>query len=191
AKPKFRYQKIIEDQQFPNIINRQFSSSKPNQKWTSDMTYIKTAQGNVYLGVIMDIFSRKIISWKVSSRMTSAFIVELIRNALIKRSTSSNLILHTDRGSQYTSHEVRQFLDTNHINHSFSKPGYPWDNAVTEAFIKYAKKEEFNRRKFNNIIEVRQAAFTYIEGFYNTRRPHSANDLMSPNQKESNFHTNH
>ncbi|TYC48363.1 IS3 family transposase [Weissella muntiaci] len=189
VKPKFRYRKKFENQQLPNILDQQFFTEQPNRKWTSDMTFIRTITVNVYLDIIIDAFSRKIISWKISPRMTSQFIVELISNALRKRKTSSNLILHTDRGSQYTSHAVRQFLYPNQINHSFSKIGYPWDNAITESFFKYTKKEEYNRRKFHDISEVRKAAFNYIEGFYNTRRPHSANKFMSPNQKELEFYT--
>ncbi|MGA3436553.1 integrase core domain-containing protein [Lactiplantibacillus plantarum] len=119
--------------------------------------------------------------------MDQNLILSTFQKAVTYRQPDENLLMHTDRGSQYLAHDVRQFLDQHHMTHSYSKPGYPWDNAVTEALFKYLKQEELSRRHFKNLIKVKQAVFQYIEGFYNPRRPHSANNLLAPDQKEAKY----
>jgi putative transposase len=119
--------------------------------------------------------------------MDSPFVIQTLKQALDVRKPDNTVLFHSDRGSQYTSLSFRRFCDENNVTQSFSKKGYPWDNSVMEAFFKYAKQEEFSRRSFVNISEVKMAAFQYIEGFYNSKRPHSANKMLTPNQKEAMF----
>ena len=173
-----------------NHLKQKFNPPQPNQVWVSDITYIKISGGFVYLCAIMDLFSRKIIAFRVHHNMDSSFVTQTLRDALNRRKPHSSLLFHSDRGSQYTSSSFRKFCDENNIVQSFSKKGYPWDNSVMEAFFKYAKMEEFSRKSFANISEVKMAAFQYIEGFYNSRRPHSANLMLSPNEKEQSFNLN-
>ena len=170
-----------------NYLEQKFNPPAPNQVWASDITYIKISSGFAYLCVIMDLFSRKIIAYRVHHKMDSAFVVQTLREALNRRKPDNALLFHSNRGTQYTSGSFRTFCDENNIVQSFSKKGYPWDNSVMESFFKYAKQEEFSRRSFINISEVKMAAFEYIEGFYNSRRPHSANQMLTPNEKDASF----
>lgn len=170
-----------------NHINQNFNVSQPNEVWVSDLTYIKTQRGFVYLCVILDLFTRKVIAWKTSTKMDVSLIKDCTEKALNTREPKHAVIFHSDRGSQYTSFIFRKFLDSNNIIQSFSKLAHPWDNAVMESFFKYMKKEELNRRTFKNIHEVYQSCFEYIEGFYNSMRPHSANSMMTPNAKENKY----
>ena len=170
-----------------NRLNQQFNPDRPNCVWVCDITYVKTGAGFSYLCVILDLFARKVISFRVSNHMTVSLVIDTLKDALQKRMPASNLLFHSDHGSQFTSKEFRTFLDSSGITQSFSKPGHPWDNAVMECFFKYLKHEELNRRSFSHISELKLAVFQYIEGFYNEIRPHSANNMLSPNQKERNF----
>lgn len=180
--------KVLQTQESPsqctNYLEQKFNPPEPNQVWVSDITYIKISSGFAYLCVIMDLFSRKIIAFRVHHRMDSSFVIQTLNNALETRKPQDSLLFHSDRGSQYTSHSFRRFCDENNIVQSFSKKGYPWDNSVVESFFKYAKQEEFSRRSFTSVSEVKLAAFEYIEGFYNSKRPHSANKMLTPNEKE-------
>lgn len=170
-----------------NHLEQKFNPPAPNQVWVSDITFIKISGGFVYLCAIMDLFSRKIIAYRVHHKMDSPFVIQTLKQALNKRKPASSILFHSDRGSQYTSSDFRKFCDQNHITQSFSKKGYPWDNSVMESFFKYAKLEEFSRKSFLNISQVKSSAFEYIDGFYNSRRPHSANLMLSPNDKELSF----
>jgi len=167
-----------------NHLEQKFNPPGPNQVWVSDITYVGISGGFAYLCAIMDLFSRKIIAFRVHHKMDSPFVIQTLRQALDLRKPDHTILFHSDRGSQYTSSSFRKFCDENNITQSFSKKGYPWDNSVMEAFFKYAKQEEFSRRNFANVSEVKMAAFQYIEGFYNSRRPHSANQMLTPNEKE-------
>jgi putative transposase len=183
-KPKFIHSHSSLNFDHPNHVQQQFNVDCPNEVWVSDITYIKTQYGFVYLCVILDLFARKVIAWKVSSKMDVSLIKDCVQKALDSRKITSSLIFHSDRGSQYTSFTFRKFLDDANIIQSFSKLAHPWDNAVMESFFKYMKKEELNRRNFKTIQDVSLSCFEYIEGFYNSMRPHSANQMMTPNSKE-------
>lgn len=187
TKPKFLYAKPKVSLACPNHLKQQFNPTEPNRVWTSDISYIPVKNSFVYLCVILDLYSRKVIAWKVRTRMTTSLVLDTLQTALDKRKPTQRLLFHTDRGTQYTSSEMRQFLDRHSLTYSYSKKGYPWDNAVTEAFFKYMKKEELDRRVFKTIQEVTLSSFEYIEGFYNPKRPHSANNMLTPNQKEQNY----
>lgn len=188
SKPKFRYHKPSVSLDYPNRLNQQFNPSKPNRAWVSDITYIPVKNKFVYLCVIMDLFSRKVIAWKLSHRMTTSLVIDTLSNALTQRQPNESVLFHSDRGSQYTSVAFRQFLDVHNLVPSYSKPGYPYDNAVIESFFKYLKRDELNRRNFTSLEEVSLATFSYIEGWYNNRRPHSHNKMLTPNEKEQQFY---
>ena len=174
-------------EQAENILKRQFSPPAPNMVWASDITCIRTIKGRLYLCVIIDLFARKVIAWTVSSSQRTKFIAELLLRAWKLRRNPKSVIFHSDRGTQYTSKIFRQLIDELGFRQSLSAPGCPYDNAVVEAFFKFLKKEEINRRKFSQIEEVKQSVFSYIEGYYNKKRPHSANGGLSPDEKEAEF----
>ena len=191
VKPRFKYHKSFEESfDKRNFVNQNFNPSKPNNLWFSDISYISLKNRFVYLCVIMDAFSRKIISWKISTNMRSSLILDTLKQAVEIRKIKDPLIFHSDRGSQYLSKEVRMFLEDKKITPSYSKTAYPWDNAVVESFFKYLKKEEIHRRKFTTINEVKLSCFEYIDGFYNSRRPQKNLNNLSPNQKEDIYFNN-
>jgi len=170
-----------------NLTNRQFTTNKPNLVWCSDITYIKTSSGFVYLCVIIDLFSRKVIAYTVSSVQNSNLIISTLQKAINSRNVSGNIIFHSDRGSQYTSAQTARFCDFHNITRSFSGVANPYDNAVAESFFKFLKHEELKRKRFTNLLQVKSAVFEYIEGFYNSKRPHSFNNMLPPNTKENLF----
>ena len=172
-----------------NMLKRQFNPPAPNLVWVSDITVIRAAKGRFYLCVIIDLFARKVIAWSISSTQNAKFVTELVLKAWRLRKNPKSVIFHSDRGTQYTSKELRQLLDRIGFRQSFSAPGCPYDNAVAEAFFKFLKKEEVNRRRFLQIEEVKQSLFSYIEGYYNKKRPHEANGGLSPDEKEAEFWT--
>ena len=188
SKPAFIKQKRQVSLERPNHLNQAFKPPAPNQVWTSDFSYIPVGKkGFVYLCVILDLFSRKVIAWSVGPKIDSKLAVSTLTKAISSRKLESPVLFHTDQGSQYTSSLFRKYLDSQPITQSLSKPGYPWDNAVTESFFKYMKKEELNRRTFSTLQEVQLSCFEYIEGFYNTQRPHGTLDMLTPNEMEEKY----
>lgn len=176
----------------PNHLKQAFNPPAPNQVWTSDFSYIPMGNKSfVYLCVILDLFSRKIIALSVSKKIDTALAITTLEKAIQVRKPQASVLFHTDQGSQYTSFEFRKFLENHSIVQSLSKPGYPWDNAVTEAFFKYMKKEELNRRTFSSLQEVQLACFEYIEGFYNSQRPHGTLNMLTPNEMEDKYFDSH
>ncbi|MBC1533908.1 DDE-type integrase/transposase/recombinase, partial [Listeria seeligeri] len=131
TKPNFLYAKLKVSLACPNHLNQQFNPTKPNPVWTSDISYIPVNNGFVYLCVILDLYSRKVIAWKVRTRITTSLVLDRLQTASDKCKPAQLLLFHTDRGTQYTSSEIRQFLDHHSLTYSYSKKGYPWDNAVT------------------------------------------------------------
>ena len=174
-----------------NHLRQQFSQSSPNLVWVSDFTYIKAGGKWYYLCVIIDLFSRKVIAWHISSNPDSELVIITFKKAYEARNAPYGLIFHSDRGSQYTSSKFRNLLDSLDVVQSFSKKGYPFDNAVCESFFKYLKKEETNRRSYATLNELNLSVFSYIEGFYNSRRPHSYLNYLTPNEAETNYWRNH
>ena len=170
-----------------NLLRQRFNTDVPNRVWASDITYIKTSKGFCYLCVVLDLYSRKVIGWEVSRKANSQLVASTLEKALKARGWPNGVLFHSDRGTQYTSKEFRKYADSKGIVQSFSAPGYPYDNAVVEAFFKFLKKEETDRRHFADEGEVRTSVFAYIEGHYNLKRPHGANDMLSPNEKELDF----
>ena len=168
-----------------NRLNRDFNPKHPNAVWCSDITYIWTTEGFVYLTSIMDLFSRKIISWHLSKTLEVSSVIEAIHEAKTKRNLDSPVIIHSDRGSQYVSNEYKRI--TTGMKHSYSRKANPWDNACIEAFHSLIKREWLHRFKIDNYNHARQLVFEYIEAFYNTVRSHSHCGHLSPVEYEQLF----
>ena len=165
-----------------NILDEHFNPDRPNAVWCTDITYIWTFDGFVYLTSIMDLFARKIIAWTLSETMEVSCVIDTINKAKERRNTDLPLIIHSDRGSQYVSQAYRDA--TQKMTRSYSHTGYPYDNACIESFHALIKREWLNRFKIFNYSHAYRLVFEYIETFYNTVRIHSHCDYMSPNDFE-------
>ena len=168
-----------------NLLEQRFNPKGPNQIWAGDITFVRVNGIFCYVCVIMDLFSRKIIAYKAGSRINTQLTIETLRLACSRRNHTEGTIFHSDRGCQYTSGDYRKETENTGIIQSFSAKGHPYDNAVVESFFKYLKHEELNRRSYANISELNDSLFAYIDGFYNAKRPHGANNGLSPNEKEA------
>ena len=171
--------------QLKNILNEEFNPPQPDAVWCSDITYIWTFNGFVYLTSIMDLYSRKIIAWTLSESLEARWVTETIRKARERRHVDKPLILHSDRGIQYVCREYKEA--TKGIQLSYSKKAYPWDNACIEAFHALIKREWLNRFKIVDYSHAYRLVFEYIETFYNTVRIHSHCGYFSPNEYEWNY----
>ena len=169
-----------------NILNEQFNPDQPDAVWVSDITYIWTFDGFVYLTSIMDLYSRKIIAWVMSETLEASHVVECIEKAKKIRRITHPLIIHTDRGCQYVSDAFRKA--TEGMVNSYSKKAYPWDNACIESFHALLKREWINRFKIFNYRHAYKLVFEYIETFYNTVRIHSHCGYLSPDQYEEEYY---
>lgn len=187
VKPKSFFSKN-NDEGLINHLNQNFNPKSPNKVWVSDITYVKTANGFAYLCVVMDLFSRKVISYKTSTNIDTQLVLKTFDSALKSRNYPKGVMFHSDRGTQYTSKEFRKVLDKTNFVQSFSAKGHPYDNAVIESFFRYLKHEELNRRNFNSLQELNLSLFEYIESFYNRTRPHSANNNLAPIEKENEYY---
>ena len=168
-----------------NHLQQKFNQKAPNLVWVSDITYIKADGKWYYLCIVMDLYSRKVISWHISANADAALTITAFRKAYQKRNAPYGLMFHSDRGTQYTAFSFRQLLDALHVVQSFSKKGYPFDNACCECFFKYLKKEETDRKRYHSGQELQLSLFEYIEGFYNSKRPHSTLGMLTPNEVEA------
>jgi len=169
----------------PNLLNRKFKVDEPNQVWVGDITYIWTDMGWLYLATVIDLFSRKVVGWSISNRMKTSLVNDAMLMAIWQRKPPKGLIWHTDRGSQYASKEHRALLKQYHIQQSMSRKGNCWDNAVAESFFHTLKTELVFHERYKTREQAHASIFEYIEVFYNRKRRHSANNLMSP----ANFET--
>lgn len=167
-----------------NILQRQFHAVKPNQRWVTDITYIPTMEGWLYLAVIMDLYSRRIVGWSMSNRLQELLVIDAMRMALFRRKVKSSLLLHSDRGSQYASDNFQKLLRENDINCSMSRKGNCWDNAAMESFFHSLKTECVNHENFKTRDDAKKIIFDYIEVFYNKQRRHSFLNYMSPENYE-------
>lgn len=175
---------------FENKLNRQFSVNKPNQAYVSDITYVWTAEGWLYLAVVIDLFSRKVIGWSMSSRMKAQIACDALKTALWQRPSVTEVIVHSDRGSQYASKAYRTLLTTYGCIGSMSRKGNCWDNAVAESFFGRLKEELVHWRSYQTRYEAQQDILNYITMFYNSGRLHSALGYNTPNQVESDYFLN-
>ena len=165
-----------------NILDKQFNPKRTNAVWCTDITYIWTQNGFVYLSCVMNLFARKIIAWTLADTMEVPTVVETINKAKARRNIYMPLIIHSDRGSQYVSNAWRDA--TRSMQRSYSHSGYPYDNACIESFHSLIKREWLNRFNIRNYNHAYRLIFEYIETFYNTVRIHSHCDYMSPDEFE-------
>lgn len=164
----------------PNRLNREFTRSAPNQAWVTDITYVKTHEGWLYLAVVLDLFSRRVIGWSMQSRITKDLVLDALLMAVWKRNPQEKVLVHSDQGSQYTSHDWNHFLKFHNLEASMSRRGNCHDNAVAESFFQLLKRERIKRKVYKTRDEAREDIFDYIEMFYNPKRRHSWNDQLSP-----------
>ena len=167
-----------------NLIKRRFTASAPDKVWTSDITYIWTRQGWLYLSVFLDVCSRRIVGWSMKNRITDQLVIDAFKQALVHRKASPGLMVHSDRGSQYCSSFFKELLDKAGCYQSMSNTGNCYDNAITESFFATLKKEHVFHERFETRDEARRSIFKYIEMFYNRKRLHSSLGGLSPNQYE-------
>ena len=188
-RPKHRssHPSRTEDNACRNHLKQRFSQDAPNLVWVSDFTDIKAGGKWCYLCVVIDLFSRKVVSWQLSDKADTALVMNAFRKAYEKRGRPQGLMFHSDRGTQYTAEPFRKLLDELHVVQSFSKKGYPFDNAVCESFFRQFKREEADRRTYRSRQELYLAVFEYIEGFYNSHRPHASLGWLTPDQVEADF----
>jgi transposase InsO family protein len=158
----------------PNLLDRDFMADRPNQKWAGDISYIWTREGWLYLAVILDLHSRRVIGWAVSNRMKRDLAIRALKMAIALRSPPFGCIFHSDRGSQYCSHDYQKVLREHGLQASMSGKGNCYDNAAVETFFKTIKAELIWRRSWETRRQAETAIFQYINGFYNPRRRHSA-----------------
>lgn len=172
-----------------NILNRDFTATRPDQRWVTDITYIWTDEGWSYLAAILDLYSRRVVGWALSASLTTELPLKALHNALQARAPAPGLLHHSDRGCQYTSHDYREELARHGITVSMSRRGNCWDNAVAESFFATLKTELVQRRRWHSRLELRAALFEYLESFYNRHRLHSALDYRTPAAVEAEFQT--
>lgn len=171
----------------PNHLQRQFDVQEPNKVWVTDITYLRTHEGWLFLSVVMDLFSRQIIGWSMNERMTSDLALNALLMAVWRRKPQSEVMVHSDQGSQFSSYDWQDFLRANNLLGSMSRRGNCHDNAVAESFFQLLKRERIKRKTYTTREEARQDVFDYIEMFYNPKRRHShANDL-SPVEYEKQY----
>ena len=170
-----------------NILARDFVATHSNQKLVSDITYIQTTEGWLYLAVILDLYSRKVIGWSMNERMTVQIVCDALQMALFRRKSLENAIIHSDRGGQYCANDYRELLKKHSLIQSMSRKGNCWDNAVAESFFHSLKVETLHGEKMMDRESTRQAVFEYIEVDYNQKRRHSSLGYLSPLEYEMKF----
>lgn len=173
-----------------DLLKRDFSPQAPNRVWWCDITYIWTQQGFIYLTSIMDLYSRRILAWEVSSDLSVEGVVRCIEKAKQQRQYDKPIVIHSDRGSQYVSKAYQDVLGSG-FERSYSRKANPWDNACIESFHALIKREWLNRYSFSDMASARRAIFEYIETFYNRSRIHSTLAYVSPIQVELLYYQAH
>lgn len=187
AKAGYRTRRYVAGKPFeliPDLVKRKFEVSSPNRVWVSDITYIRTWEGWLYLAIVMDLFSRKIVGWATRSTMHKELVLDAVMKA-IKTRRPKNTIIHSDQGSQYGSDDWRRFCRSNKLEPSMSRRGNCWDNAVAESFFSSLKKERIKKRIYNNRNIATADVSDYIESFYNRTRRHQHIGGVSPEAFEA------
>ena len=173
-----------------NVLERDFEAAGPNQRWVADFTYVDTAEGWLFLAVVLDLFSRRVVGWSMQEQMTSQLVMDALTMALWRRGKPKALIHHSDQGSQYTSEDFQRLLAHHGIACSMSRKGDCWDNAAMESFFASLKKERvYTQPRYRTRDEARADLFQYIEGFYNSQRRHKKLGQISPVDFEQRFST--
>lgn len=165
-----------------NLLDRNFQPSAPNQAWTSDITYLWTEEGWLYLAIVMDLFNREIVGWSLKPRMTSEIVTDALTMAWFRKRPAPGLLHHSDRGSQYASHAFQEKLRKYGMTCSMSRKGNCWDNAPTESWFNSFKNERIHGVRYATHADMKAASFEYIEVFYNRKRLHSTLGYRSPVQ---------
>ncbi|MCT4501782.1 IS3 family transposase [Pseudomonas sivasensis] len=181
----------------PNLLKRQFDVVEPNKVWVTDITYIRTYEGWLYLAVVLDLFSRQVVGWSMKSQMTSDLAIEALMTsdlaidallmAVWRRKPKQEVMVHSDQGSQYSSSDWRSFLKANNLVASMSRRGNCHDNAVAESFFQLLKRERIKRKIYTTREDARSDVFDYIEMFYNVKRRHGFNNQLSPVEFEKRY----
>ena len=187
ARPRLNSANDRQYQYYPNKLKRKFFTDAPNKVWVSDITYAKVGMDFLYLCVIIDLFSRKVVGYSISEYINTALITEAFQSAFTSRNHPTNLIFHSDQGTQYTSFEFRMLLKHSGVKQSFSAPGCPYDNAVVESFFASIKKEDFRRNFYISEEDFRIAVDKYID-YYNDYRSHQRLGYLTPNEAEAAFY---
>ena len=169
----------------PHLLDRDFDPASPNMVWAGDITYIRTQKGWLYLAVVLDLYSRRVVGWSMANHMRASLVINAMQAAVGSRGRGKSLMFHSDRGSQYASHDFRCRLRGLGITQSMSRVGNCWDNAVVESFFGTLKQELVLNSTFYSHEDARRAIHEYIEVFYNRRRAHSTLGYMSPAEFES------
>ncbi len=163
-----------------NGLDRQFEVAAPDTVWVTDITYIRTHEGWLYLSVVIDLFSRRVVGWSAQSRMTTDLPLQALLAAVWRRKPKHRVMIHSDQGSQFTSREWQTFLGQHNLEASMSRRGNCHDNAVAESFFQLLKRERIRRKTYQTRDAARQDVFEYIEMFYNPKRKHTNNGMLSP-----------
>lgn len=164
----------------PNVLDRQFHAPIPNRKWIADFTYIWTAEGWLYVAAVIDLFSRRVVGWSMSTSMTAQLVTDALLMAIWRRGKPDALLHHSDQGSQYTSEQFRKLMEDNGVTCSMSRSGNVWDNAAMESFFSSLKTERTARKVYRTRDQAKADVFDYIECFYNPKRRHSTLGYLSP-----------
>ena len=172
----------------PNLLKQDFTASEPCQKWVGDITYVPTGEGWLYLATVIDLFSRKVIGWAISKRMTKRLVIDAMKIAITNERPAAGLIFHSDRGSQYASYDFQDLLREHQIRQSMSGKGDCYDNACAESFFATIKKELIHRRRFSTRSQATLAMVNYIVSWYNPKRIHSALGDLSPMEFEQEYY---
>jgi len=163
-----------------NKVAQNFDTQAPDQTWVTDITYIRTHEGWVYLSVVIDLFSRRVVGWSMQSRMTTDLALQALLMAVWRRKPKNTVMVHSDQGSQFTSREWQTFLQQHNLEASMSRRGNCHDNAVAESFFQLLKRERIRRKTYATREDARADVFEYIEMFYNPQRKHTNNGMLSP-----------
>ena len=163
-----------------NVLDRQFTADRPNQKWVADFTYIWTAEGWLYVAAVIDLFSRRVVGWSMSDTMTAQLVTDALIMAIWRRGKPDALLHHSDQGSQYTSEQFQRLMADYGVTCSMSRSGNVWDNAAMESFFSSLKTERIGKKVYRTRVQAKADVFDYIECFYNPTRRHSTLGYLSP-----------
>lgn len=172
----------------PNRLQWQFNPEAPDERWVTDITYIRIHEDWLYLAVVVDLFSRKVIGWSMQPRMTKDIVLNSLLMAVWRRNPQKQALVHSDQGSQYTSHEWQSFLKSHELKGSMSRRGNCHDNAVTESFFQLLKRERIKKKIYVTREEARSDIFDYIEMFYNSKRWYGSSDQMPLTEYENQYY---
>jgi putative transposase len=171
----------------PNRLQQQFDVTEPNRVWVTDITYIRTHEGWLFLAAVLDLFSRQVVGWSMHSRMDKELALNALLMAVWRRQPRQTVTVHSDQGSQFSSYDWQAFLKAHNLQASMSRRGNCYDNAVAESFFQLLKRERIRRRIYSTREEARQDVFDYIEMFYNLKRRHGYNNRLSPVDYEKQY----